>query len=152
MGHDELGASVVRDQPWSSGFGYPPTTLWGGGPPEELQSRTLSRDQSSPGSFDWYSNIYGIRALKSSRARHFNLFGQDEPQAMRVSRWREPDGLDRGTRHDDPVIDRMNQVSLLFGHVGASQGLAESAEPFDGAIGSDTSGRALARLVTRSRT
>jgi hypothetical protein len=39
MGHDELGASDVRDQPWSSGF------------------------------FDWYSDIYGIGALESCRAR-----------------------------------------------------------------------------------
>jgi hypothetical protein len=34
---------------------------------------------------DRYPDIYGIRALKSCRARHYNLFGQRQRQSVRMN-------------------------------------------------------------------
>jgi len=43
-----------------------------------------------------YPNVYGIRALESCRARHYNLFRQSQRHTVRVGRRGEADDLGSG--------------------------------------------------------
>jgi hypothetical protein len=59
-------------------------------------------------SLDRDSDICGIRALNSCRARHCNLFRQRQRKPMGVRRRREANPDDFGPRHHYAFVDRMD--------------------------------------------
>ena len=67
------------------------------------------------------------RGLESLRARH-NHLGEPERESVRIRGGREV-GHTSPAAHDDPVVDRMEQLRLGLGHVGRRPRLRQRPKP-----------------------
>ena len=75
--------------------------------------------------------MYGIRAPNTCRARHYHL-GEGQGQAVGLCLACESARDDPISHNDDPVVDRMEQVSFLLLDIGGLPRLRLRAEPLDG--------------------
>jgi hypothetical protein len=94
-----------------------------------------SRQQTTlPDALDRDTDIYGICTFESCRARQYDLSRQRQRKAVRVGRGGKPDTDDLGASDRYSLVDGVHQVRSFLRYVCDPYGIAEGAQPLDGAL------------------